>query len=161
MSVLGWLGIGKDIKDSADSIGKGVSDIINAAKGQLPPDAIVKLEEIKSDVAVKLETIKATADNAIHQWALDYEGRPDQVPKWLLIWRGIIRPAYTTFFFVQLGAVLAYDAWRLAVQHVAFDQLLLPKMPKAWWWMQGIILTFWFGGRVGEHLVEKLKGGRE
>jgi len=161
MGVLSWLGIGKDIKDSADSIGKGVSDIINAAKGQLPPDAIVKLEEIKSDVAVKLESIKATADNAIHQWALDYEGRPDQVPKWLLIWRGIIRPAYTTFFFVQLGAVLAYDAWRLAVQHVAFDQLLLPKMPKAWWWMQGIILTFWFGGRVGEHLVEKLKGGRE
>lgn len=158
MGILGWLGVGKDIKDSADGIGDNVAKIISVARGKLPPEQQLELEKIQADVETKLADIRSKSEDSLREFIIRYEGDATQIPKGLLIWRSVIRPAFTTFFFVQLMAVVSIDIYNVLVNKIAFDALLLGNLPSAWWWMMGIVLTFWFGGHGVERAVEKLNG---
>jgi len=158
MGILGLLGIGKDIKDSADGISGGIERVIGIAKGVLPAEQQVEVEKIQADVEVKLAGIRAQSESVLRDFIIKYEGSADQIPKWLLAWRSVIRPAFTTFFFLQLMVLVGIDVFNVLAHQMPFTEGLLTNMPSAWWWMVGIVLTFWFGGHGIERAVEKLNG---
>ncbi len=152
-------GLGTIVQGISSGIGelrKSITDIVSMAKNKLPPEQAVEVEKIHADLQVKVNELATQADAALRQFILDFEGRAGQVPAWLLIWRSVIRPAFSTFFFVQLGGIIAYDAWRVVVQKIPMAEMLLLHMPNAWWVIMGIVVTFWFGGRVGEKLIEQI-----
>ena len=161
MGILGWLGVGKDIKDSADGIGDNVSKIISVARGKLPPEQQIELEKIQADVETKLAGIRAQSESVLRDFIIQYEGSADQVKPFIQVWRGLIRPLFTTFFLVLLMGIVAVDAVNILVHHIPLTQLLLNNLPTGLWWLFGVVLTFWFGGRMGEHLVEKLNGKKQ
>lgn len=91
---------------------------------------------------------------------LKYEGEATQIPPWLRVWRGVIRPFVTTLTFLFLFLVLGVDLFNFLV-HTPGYTLLITQLPSGFWWLLGIVATFWFGGRAGEHLWEKIKGATE
>ena len=157
MGIASWFGIGKDIKDATDGIGNNVTKIISVAKGKLPPEQQVEVEKIQAEVDTKLSEIRARSEDALKDFIIKYEGSADQVPKGILVWRSAIRPAFTSFFFLQLMIIVGIDVFNVVVHKLLFSQLLICNLPNAWWWMMGIVLTFWFGGRGVERAVEKLQ----
>lgn len=170
MGLFNW---GKAIKDSGDGvksafngIGDGVGKIINSAKGQVPPDLVGEIErlevqltgELKKaeiETGIKVQEIMAQAQQSIYDFSLKYEGTADQVPKWILVLRSIIRPVITICMFFSLMFFIGFDikqAWSGNTDH-----LLMTVLPQAYWVILGIILGFWFGGKAGENIADKLK----
>ena len=147
MGIPQFLGIGKDIKDSADGIGNNVAKIISVARGVLPPEQQVEIERLQGDVEVQIAEIRVRSESILRDFIIKYEGSADQIPKWLLVWRSVIRPAFTTFFFLQLMTIVGIDVFNVLAHQMPFTEGLLVNMPRPWWWMVGIVLTFWFGAR--------------
>ena len=170
MGLFGW---GKAVKDAGDGvksafsgIGDGIGGIIDSAKGQIPPEyqgQIEKLEiEIRGELkkaeletGIKVTEIMAEAQQSVYDFALKYEGTAEQVPRWILVLRSIIRPVITICMFISLMFFMGYDikqAWSGEL-----DQMIMTVLPQAYWVILGIILGFWFGGKAGENIADKLK----
>lgn len=170
MGLFNW---GKAIKDSGDGvksafngIGDGVGKIINSAKGQIPPEyqgQIEKLQvqlegELKKaeiETGIKVQEIMAEAQQSVYDFSLQYEGTAAQVPKWILVLRSIIRPVITICMFFSLMFFIGFDikqAWSGGT-----EELIMTKLPQAYYVILGIVLGFWFGGRASENLADKLK----
>lgn len=156
---------GTGIKSAFSGIGDGVSNIINSAKGQLPPEAQgqialmeielqgkIKEAEIAADLKVK--EILAQAQSEVYQFALKYEGTADQVPKWILVLRSLIRPVVTIAMFFSLLFFMGFDIQKAMSGE---DMILLNLLPSQYWVILSIIIGFWFGGKAAENVVDKLK----
>lgn len=161
MGLLSLLGIGKDIKDSTDGIGNNVAKIISVARGKLPPEQQVEVEKIRAEVDVKLDEIRAKSEGVLRDFIIKYEGSADQIPKWLLVWRSVIRPVFTTFVFLQFTAITTVSVMQVVLYQIPLQDLLVAHMPRAWWWIVGIVVMFWFGGHGIERAVEKLNGRKK
>lgn len=57
MGILGWLGIGKDVKEASDGIGGAVTNIIAAAKGELTPEVRGEILKLQIDAETKMQEI--------------------------------------------------------------------------------------------------------
>lgn len=170
MGLFNW---GKAIKDSGEGvksaftgIGDGIGGIIDSAKGQIPPEYQGEIEKLKVQLSgelkkaeietgIKVQEIMAEAQRSIYDFSLKYEGTADQVPKWILVLRSIIRPVITICMFFSLMFFIGFDikqAWGGNT-----SQLIMTVLPQAYWVILGIILGFWFGGKAGENIADKLK----
>ena len=157
---MGWLsealGIGKDVAEVTDSVADGISNVIVTAKGDIPAEAKGEIEKIRAEGKIRMmELVQNSVDKA-REFAIKYEGSAEQIPKWLLVVRSLIRPVVTILTFGWFFAILCIDMWHVAKQAPDYT-MLLGNLPQGFWWMLGIILTFWFGGKVGERIVEKIK----
>lgn len=159
--ILDFLGLGKDVKDAADGVLGGVTKIIDSAKGQLPPEQQVQIEQIRTDIQAKMATIEQASAGQLQQFMLAYEGGAKDIPHWLLVWRDVIRPAVTSVTFLSLfiligDAIVERLAWKSPM-----DQILIANMPDAYWWILGAVTVFWFGGKAierGAQAIGKAKG---
>jgi hypothetical protein len=143
-----------------DSVGKGATDIIAAAKGQLTPEDQAKIDALKVQTSQAIATAMAGQTKAAQDFAIAYEGNATQVPKWVLIMRSIIRPAFTLFFFIILvSAVLVDFLAVLRTKEYAWN--LLTSLPDAFWWIFGIVVAFWFGDRTVSSVLETWKTGQK
>lgn len=146
-----------DIAKTVDSVGTATEKIISNAKGEVSSSDKAKIEKLQLEIGLKLAELSNDGMNDLRSFFLKYEGTADQIPRWLLITRSIIRPAFSLFFFLQLMVFTSIDVFRFLVDGIEFDSWILANMPQAWWWLAGIVLTFWFGGKIGENIVEKIK----
>ncbi len=65
-----------------------------------------------------MATIIQSTESAFQQFAIQYEGAADKVPpSFILVLRGIIRPAITILTFLQFFAILLIGSWQSAFQH--------------------------------------------
>ena len=152
--LLDFLGLGKDVKDAADGVLGGVTKIIDSAKGQVPADQLVAMEQAKGQIQTQLATITANTDAAFEQFMLQYEGTAAQVKPWILTLRAMIRPVTTIVFLAQLAVAATYDFTLLALGKITTDGMILSHLPSGYWVIQGIIVGFWFGGKAGERIAE-------
>ena len=157
MGLADFFGIGKAAADTATSLTSGIVDIVTVAKGDIPPAAKAEIRKLEIAGQNKInELVQQSVDKA-REFALQYEGRADQIPKWLLVVRSVIRPLITLLTFGWFMAALSIDLYNGAFKNVPDYVWILNKLPQGFWWILGIIITFWFGGKVGERIVEKLK----
>lgn len=157
--------IGAGIKDSFEGAGNGVSKIIDSAKGQIPAEYVGEIEKIKAQAqgeiktlqiqtTMKVEELKAEAQKTLYDFTLQYEGTASQVPAWVLIMRSIIRPVITICMFFSLMFFIGFDIYGI---WTGSDKLILTELPQAYYVILGIILGFWFGGKAGENIADKIK----
>ena len=156
MGLADWLGIGKSVAEVADKATNGVANIITVAKGDIPPEAKGEIEKLKVQLNGDIEKLVQDSVQQARDFALKYEGTAEQVPKWLLLTRSLIRPVVTILTFGWFFAILCIDMWNVA-KHTPDYVMLLNNLPDGFWWILGVILTFWFGGKVGERIAEKIK----
>ncbi len=111
-------------------------------------------EKLKAKVHIRELALKES--DSVRQFALDYEGRAKDVPKWILILRSTIRPLITIIMTLSLMSFLFYDIFNLLKNGNA--DFVMSKLPNAYYVILGIVLGFWFGGKAGENMIDKLKG---
>ena len=155
MGLLDILNIGKAAADTAESVTNGVANIVRTAKGDLTPEDKAEIQKLRIDTNLKMSQMLVDSEQQLKEFVLKYEGTAEQVPKWILVLRSIIRPLITilTFgwFFVFLNIVMVR-----VLKGVPNAITLLQDIPQAFWWILGIILGFWFGGKAGERIAEKI-----
>ncbi len=110
---------------------------------RLVPDK-VKAEKIKNQFKTTFLELAIRENESLRNFFLQYEGRADQVPRFILMMRALIRPFFT-WLFGLLGAF-----WVIG-QAFGF---INKEMPAALGMWVSIVLGFWFGSRW----YEKLKG---
>ena len=155
MGIAEWLGIGKGVAEVTEKVTGGVANIITVAKGDLTPEAKGEIEKLKVTIAGDLEKIVQGSIQEAREFAIKYEGSAEQIPKWLLVVRSIIRPLITLMTFGWFMAILSIDLVNIA-KRVEDYRMLLLDLPQGFWWILGIILTFWFGGKAVERITEKI-----
>jgi hypothetical protein len=145
------IGGGNAIKDATD----GAIGIIDAAKGQLPPEQQVQSEKIKADLQSHAADVTQAIDKQLQDFTTQYEGSAAEVGKiapWLVILRDVIRPITTIIFILQLTIIVNVDLYRyLFLGSKGWD--LLTGLPSGYWVILSIIIGFWFGGKAGERIV--------
>ena len=151
------LGIGAGI---VDTIVGGVTNVVGGVlenQGKKTEAEVAKME-------VELETrklVETQLQNA-RGFALQYEGGAKDVPRWIVVLRSLIRPIVTVFFFAQLIIISAAD-FLVILKMIRVGEsikeviMILTLMPGAWWVLINIVFAFWFGGKIGENIVEKIK----
>jgi len=158
MGLLDFLKVGETVADTASAITTGVAGIIQTVKGDISPEDRAELQKLETETKLKLEQLLVNSDKTFREFTLKYEGTAEQVPRWILVLRSIIRPLITILTFGWFFAVLNIVMVRV-LQGVPDAITLLQDIPQAFWWILGIILGFWFGGKAGERIAEKIHGG--
>lgn len=146
------------IANIAEKTTKGVTDIIAVSKGTLTPEAEAKILELKIQMSQEIASVMAQQTKAAQDFAIAYEGSAEQVPKWILIVRSLIRPLFTLFFFAVLIVATVIDFIVVMETGVA-SWALLTSLPQPFWWIFGIVITFWFGDRAASSVIESWKTG--
>jgi hypothetical protein len=171
MGILDLLGladkIGSGVKDITDGIGNNTGKIITRIKDTVPPEMRGEIEKLqvqidadiekaKVDAAIKAQQLLQTAEAGFREFVIKYEGSATEVPKWILVIRSLIRPIITVFMFMGFMFFLGADLISIS-KHGIQAELIMGLLPQAFWVVLGIVLGFWFGGKIGENLVDKLK----
>lgn len=156
MGIADWLGIGKTVGEVADKAANGAVNLVAVAKGDLTPEVKGKIELLKTEIAGDVEKIVQNSVDKAREFALEYEGRADQVPKWLLLVRALIRPVVTIYAFGWFFAALTVDIIN-KMQRTPDYELILNELPEGFWWILGTVALFWFGGKAIERTAEKIK----
>jgi hypothetical protein len=151
------LGLGKDVAQVVDSTGGAVTGIIAAARGTLTPEAQAEIEKLKLGLGGQIAAVMQGQAKTLQDFVLQYEGTAGQVPKAILILRSLIRPAFTIFFYVVLIVAVGADFLRI-LQGGPLEWKLLGSLPDPFWWIFGIVITFWFGDRAVSSVLETFQG---
>lgn len=139
-----------------DSVSGGVTDIIAASKGELTPEAKYKLAELTMNLGYQVKELALKAQTATLDFFLEYEGAAKDLPKSIQIIRALIRPIITIYMFLTFAMFCTIDIYHVTVRTEDYT-MILKSLPSEYWIVFGIVLTFWFGGKVGERITEKLK----
>ncbi len=150
-----WLGIGKTISDTAANLTAGAADIVTAAKTDPNKHLDTELKKLQVAAGVEIEKITQETLKAARNWSLQYEGKASEIQPWLRVVRNLIRPAFSLYFLGLLVTVTGIDLVRYIQGGGAWE--LTTGLPQGVWWLAGIVLTFWFGGKVGERIAEQIK----
>jgi hypothetical protein len=151
-----WLGIGKTVSDTATALTNGAANIVSAAKANPTAEINAELEALRLQTRIEIEKLVEKSVESAREFAVQYEGAAKDVPKWIAVFRSLIRPLITILFSGIFATATVIDfiastkgdeAWRL-----------IGSLPQGFWWAFGVILGFWFGGRAVEHVVEKFSG---
>jgi len=150
----------KEVIDSTsgltDSVSNGVTSIVAASKGEMTPEAKFKLAELTLNIGFMVKELGYKIANSFQDFMLAYEGASKDMPKSIQILRAIIRPFITIYTYVIFGVFCTIDVINL-LKRVENYEMILKQLPTEFWVVFSIILTFWFGGKVGERIVEKIK----
>ena len=160
MGIADWLGIGKTVADVTDKATNGVANIITTAKGDIPPAAKGEIEKLKVQIGGEIEKLVQNSVDKAREFAIAYEGRADQVPAWLLLLRSLIRPIITIYAFGWFFVALTIDIVNL-MRQVPDYHMILNDLPQGFWWILGTVALFWFGGKAGERIVERIKDSKK
>ena len=145
--------LGSGIKDAFTGVGDGVSEIIDSAKGQVPPEIELELKKLQTELATKGMELEIETKKALYETMIQYEGSAEQVPKAILILRSLIRPVITIAFFFSFLYFTFSDILNAGKEeYVSW----LNSLPDQYWWMFGIVLGFWFGSKSIENAIDKL-----
>lgn len=151
-----------DFKGIADSVtglfkgaGDAVTDVVSVAKNKIPPEEQVKLAQLEADTKTAMFKLEMEAIQNFRKFLVDVE-QPEKQPVWLLTVKGLIRPAFSIFFFVQMFIVFGIDFYNYVFGGVT-EFKLIQSMPVAWWTILGIVLAFYFGERAGVRITEQFK----
>ncbi len=155
MSIATWLGIGKTVADTASALTSGAAEIVTAAKTDPNRAVDAEIEKLRIDAEARIEELVTRSAESARAWSIQYEGRASEIQPWLRVVRNLIRPL-TTLLFVGIFATAAVIDF---VGQVRADApwRLLAGLPQGFWWAFGIVLTFWFGGKVGERIAEQIR----
>lgn len=139
---------------------KGVTDIIAVSKGTLTPEAQAALETLKVTLSKDIGAMMAAQTKAAQDFAINYEGSATQVPKWVVVMRNTIRPSMTWFLFLVVMIAVGLDFARI-IQTGDAAWRLLSSLPSPFWWIFGVVITFWFGDRAASSVIESWKTGQK
>jgi len=159
--------IGKGIKDIFDGAGDNISKVMTVAKDRVPPELRGEIERLsvevmaelakqENEIDLKIETLLVENQKDLRDFVLKYEGTAEQVPKWILVLRSIIRPLVTIIMFSAYMLFVGMDVYNLW-KHTPDYNMILILLPNGFWIIFGLIIGFWFGGKSGENIAEKLK----
>jgi hypothetical protein len=154
--------VGEGISTAFTGAGDGISSVIDSAKGQIPPEyqgeiekiratATAELKKLEINTDVRMTELAAEAQKTVYDFTLQYEGRADQVPGWILILRTLIRPSVTIIMVASMVFFMGSDIFS--------GTDWMNGVPAEYWWMLGIVLTFWFGGKAVENSIDRLRSG--
>lgn len=159
MGLADWLGIGKTVADTAGKLTEGAANIVTAAKTDPNLELKTELEKLRVQTEAEIEKIVQNSVNEARKFAIQYEGKASDIQPWLRVVRNLIRPAFSAFFFGLLVAVVGIDLVRYIRGEGVWE--LTTGLPQGIWWLAGIVLTFWFGGKVGERVVQQIQNKPE
>ena len=120
-----------------------IVDLVDTVFDRLVPDKN-KAASIKAQFNKELMQAMLQERDIMQKFILDYEGRATEIPKFVLLMRSLIRPVFT-WIFGLIGA-----GWVIGQAIGAINK----PMPQALAMWVGIVMSFWFGGRI----FEKIKG---
>lgn len=155
MGIKDWFDLGKAASETAGAITSGITDVVVAAKGDIPPEAKAQLKILEEQGKQTIERLVQNSVEQARQFALKYEGTAEQIPKWLLLIRALIRPLITLLTFGWFGCFLSIDLYNILKATPEYTMILV-TLPSGFWWILGIVMGFWFGGKVGERVAEKI-----
>ncbi len=171
MGILSFFGLGDKVAKVVDSVGDNTVNLVSAFKGDIPPKLKAQLQQLEVKINGDLETnkmklkgelakIMSESQKVVYDFALKYEGTADQVPRWVMVMRSLIRPAITIFYFLWLMIFMTVDLIKIIQlsklgETVTADLLMMTMLPTAFWAVLGVILGFWFGGKAVERITEK------
>jgi hypothetical protein len=150
-----------DIIDSVTGLFKGggeaLVDGVSVFKGKLPPEEQIKFEQVVNKYKIEKQELEIKAKSMALDFMIKNE-QPDRQPKWLITWKGLIRPAFATFFFLQLFFLSAID-FKNIVTGVENYEWMISRMPNEWWWIMGVIVGFYFAAEGGGRVIERMRRG--
>lgn len=144
--------LGNFFKSGIDGIFEGADKIIDNFVES--PEQKLEAKKIILDAKHEAQKLELKAQKDLYDFSIQYEGSAAQVPKWILVLRSIIRPVITICIFFSLMIFLGLDIYQIVQGN--YDNLIMAILPQAYWVILGIILGFWFGGKAGENIVEKI-----
>lgn len=143
----------KGIADGIENMFNGITGVFSVAKGKVPPDQAVELAKIESSFKLKVIEFAQSSVDSFRNFAISNE-QPDRQPNWLIAWKGIIRPAYSTLLFLFFGVGISKDMILYLVKNDG-SFAFLAGLPGGFWAIFGIVLGFYFGDRL---VTNYLKG---
>lgn len=117
-------------------------------------DSFVEDPNKKTEAKLKLKELQNQSTKDLYEFSLNYEGKASEVPKWILALRSLIRPVVTICLFFSLIFFIGYDIVQIFKGSTEF---ILSKLPSQYWIVLNIVLAFWFGGKIGENIIDKIK----
>jgi len=149
-----FLGIGKTIKDGAEGIGGLVETTVSSITGELKPDDKAKIEAMKLELETKLEELSLEGSKQFYDFMLGYEGKAEDVPKVVVIIRALIRPVFSLYFLGVIFISFGIDFYNLVFNSQEGFKLI-NSLPAEFWWIFGVVVSFWFASRGAEKVVDK------
>ena len=159
MGILDALGIGKAVADTATNLANGAANIVTAAKTDPNIEVRAEVEKLRIETESQLDQMVQNSINEARKWSVEYEGKATDIQPWLRVVRNLIRPAFSVLFLFSFGTVTVVDFVNYA-RGVGEPWALLTALPQPYWWVFGIVLTFWFGGKVAERVTERVTANR-
>jgi len=113
------------------------------------PEQKLEAKKMMFEAEQGAKRLEIESQKNIHDFAIQYEGSANQVPKGILILRSLIRPVITVCMFFSLMFFIGSD--------IFIKTTWLKELPKQYWTILYIVMGFWFGGKIGENIAEKIK----
>ena len=158
MGILDALGIGKAVADTATNLANGAANIVTAAKTDPALEVHAEVEKLRIEAESQLDQMVQKSIDEARKWSVQYEGAASDIQPWLKVVRNLIRPAFSILFLFSFGTVTVIDFVNYA-RDIGEPWALLAALPQPYWWVFGIVLTFWFGGKVAERVVQQRNNG--
>ncbi|MCP4320450.1 MAG: hypothetical protein GY787_01045 [Alteromonadales bacterium] len=136
-----------------DLVSGGIEGIVGGADKII--DNFVADPNKKLEAKLALKELELNQEKSIRDFAIQYEGDASQVPKWILCLRSVIRPVITICLFFSFMIFIGYDIY--AILTGKGTEFIIAKLPNAYWAIFGIVLSFWFGERATNNIVDRIK----
>lgn len=111
-------------------------------------------QNIEAELRVRLAEEMNKPESELKKFMLDYEGKASEMPRFVQIIRGSVRPVVT---YWSLGLI----TWMmLSAGTGATIGTNLKDIPSELWYIFLAVFGFWFGGRAMEHAVNAHQKGK-
>ena len=151
--------IGTIAKIAAGVVGSALDGFFDWKKGET--EKTVKLAEfetirksIEADMRHKLMQEANKPDSEFKKFMLDYEGKASDMPRFIQILRGSVRPVVTYWALLLISWLI------LSGEQAGRIKQNLNQMPSELWYIFLAIFGFWFGGRALQQAVEANQKGK-
>lgn len=143
----------------AGVVGPALEGFFGWKKGE--QEKTVKLEEfevmkqtIEANLRIQLAQEMNKPDSEFKKFMLDYEGKAEDMPRFIQILRSSVRPVVTYWSLILI-------TWLMFSGSLGEEfQNNMAAIPDQLWYIFLAVFGFWFGGRALQHAVEANNKGK-
>lgn len=110
-------------------------------------------KSIEANIRLQLAREMNRPESEFKRFMLEYEGKASDMPRWIQILRGSVRPIIT---YWSLGII----TWLVISGEGSNIGANLKDIPSELWYIFLAVFGFWFGGRAWQHAIESKNKGQ-
>lgn len=111
-------------------------------------------QNIEAELRVRLAEEMNKPDSELKKFVLDYEGKASEMPRFIQVLRGSVRPVVTYWSLILISAIMFSGTLGSTIGEN------LKSIPSELWYIFLAIFGFWFGGRALEQAVTAHQKGK-